>query len=903
MPFSLRFSTILLYFSVYFLSYKVEWINNRIEKITHLVLTISVFQLLYYNHIFNFRLKTAGLILIAILTMNLIFKADRFSFIINLLIGILMGLSLWITNKGLEFSVFFFSSYILVSSLSFYIKYYLQEEKKMKIRIKGQKDRLSWIIEGTGSATWEWNIQTGKTFFNKKWTEMLGYKLEEIEPTSIKTWEKFTHPEDLKKAKNELEKHFKGESEQYDIEIRMKHKDGHWVWMNDRGRVVSWTKDNKPLKMFGIHLDITERKEREEKIEVLAASMENISDSVMITDTNFKIEYINEAGEKLFGYSLEEIEGETPAIFNAEENASGIQQEIYEIVSNGNMYKTEFLNRRKDGSAFICEMKATPLENDEGEIYAHIGIQRDITKRKKQHDKLKYQYKFQKTLAEISSNLLEISSANIDRKINISLKKIGEFFDVDRSYIFQESEKNEFLFNTHEWFQKRIKSEKKNLQNIPATVFPWWMEKLAQNEFINIPDVNKMPKKAASEQKILQEQNIKSVVVIPMFIANEFFGFFGFDSVKKKKKFSNEEIQMLKIFTDIITNAFSKYIDDKKIRKLTYKDSLTGLYNRRFFEEELERLDTKRQLPISIIVADINGLKIINDSLGHKKGDHLLKKSAEILKESTRKEDILARQGGDEFAILLPKTGKETAEKIIARIKEKSRQTNDDELTVTMALGVAVKNDSNQSIEDILRTADNAMYQNKLSESRSTKSRIVQSLLKNLEIKSYETREHTERMKKLAVDFGKELGLAKSELNRLSLLAKLHDIGKITVDEKILKKAGSLTDAEWEIMKKHPEKGYQIASSSQKFAVVADDIFTHHERWDGSGYPQGLSGDNITYLARIINIIDSYDVMTHDRPYSQAISKEEALTEIKSCAGSQFDPKLAEAFIKMVKND
>lgn len=519
----------------------------------------------------------------------------------------------------------------------------------------------------------------------------------------------------------------------------------------------------------------------------------------------------------------------------------------------------------------------------------------------KKNLKLEFQNYFQKTLAEISSDLLEINSANIDRKLNNSLKKIGEFFNVDRSYIFQFNKEEKEFSNTHEWCREGIAAKKQKLQNIKADRFSWAINKLQNNKIINIKDVKNMSKIKETEQNLLEDLNLKSIVIMPMFVENELFGFFGFDSVKNKKEFSQEKIGLFKMFTNLITRAFSKYIYDKKIRKLTYKDRLTGLYNRRFFEEELERLNTKRQLPISIIIADINGLKIINDSLGHEKGDQLLKKSAEILEKVTRKEDILARQGGDEFAILLPKTEKEKAEKIIARINKKSRQTNNEELTVTMALGAAVKTDPDQSIEEILKKADNTMYQNKLSESRIAKSRIIHSLLNNLEIKSNETREHAEKMKNLAVDFGEELGFSNSELNRLSLLAKLHDIGKTTIDEKILKKTGSLTDSEWEIMKEHPERGYKIANSSEEFAVVAEDIFAHHESWDGSGYPRKLKGEEIPYLARIISIIDSYDVMTNDRPYSSAISKEEALAEIKSCAGSQFDPELGKEFIKMIK--
>jgi HD-GYP domain-containing protein (c-di-GMP phosphodiesterase class II) len=199
----------------------------------------------------------------------------------------------------------------------------------------------------------------------------------------------------------------------------------------------------------------------------------------------------------------------------------------------------------------------------------------------------------------------------------------------------------------------------------------------------------------------------------------------------------------------------------------------------------------------------------------------------------------------------------------------------------------------------ILKEADNDMYRNKLSESRSNKNKLVQNLLNTLETKSSETKEHAIRMNNLAHEFGKKLGLSNSGLNNLSLLATLHDIGKTTISEDILTKPEKLTEKEWEIMKEHSVKGYKIASASEEFALVAEEILCHHEYWNGNGYPDGLEGEDIPYLSRIISIIDAYDVMTNERPYSEAISKEEALAEIKDCAGSQFDPELAKEFIEL----
>lgn len=341
-----------------------------------------------------------------------------------------------------------------------------------------------------------------------------------------------------------------------------------------------------------------------------------------------------------------------------------------------------------------------------------------------------------------------------------------------------------------------------------------------------------------------------------------------------------------------------KKVEENKY--LLHRDVLTDLYNRRFFEEEMQRLDTKRQLPISIIMADVNGLKIINDSLGHEQGDELLIKTADILKEVVRKEDILARLGGDEFAILLPQTSKKVAQKIIVRIKKKYLETKKDKISVSLALGSATKEKMSQNIEKIFTQADDSMYQDKLLERENVKNGIAAELLDKLTNKSNESLDHIERMNSLAQEFGKRLELADSKLKRLSLLVTLHDIGKITIDERILKKSEKLTEEEWEIIKDHPLKGYRIASAFEEFVVVAEEIFSHHEWWDGSGYPRGLKEDNIPYLARIFSIIDSYDVMIHKRSYSEALSKEEALAEIKKGAGKQFDPKLASEFISIL---
>jgi len=773
----------------------------------------------------------------------------------------------------------------------------LNQVQDLKIKNKAIETAIAGIIF--------LNMQGEIFYANNSFLKMSGYKkAEAIYEAKISPFDLIPETEfnKLKKAiVITLEKgEWKGESkalkkngEELDIKI-------HTSLVRDD--------NNQPLCMMASIEDITAKKKTEAKIKETKKLLENLTNQApgvayqyrLFADGSFAIPYISEGASEIYELDAAEIIKDPIKLFDRihPDDYDRVFKLIQKSAKNLSVWEEEVKFVLPEKGLRWVKTEAKPERLPDGSTVWY-GNTNDITKRKKQEQKLNYQHKFTKTLAEISTALLEINPANIDRKINDSLEKIGNFFEVDRSYIIQLS-KNGFLSNTHEWCRKGVKSEKENFQNIPISNFPWSLTKLNQNQHLNISDVDKMNKKAEAEQKIIKALGIKSLVIMPMFNENELFGFFIFDTVKNKRKFSDEEIKLLKIFTDTIINAFSKHINDKKIRMLTYKDRLTGLYNRRFFEEELERIDTERQLPISIIVADINGLKIINDSLGHRKGDQMLKQAAAILNKSTREEDVVSRQGGDEFAILLPQTEKEKAEKIISRIKKKTKQVNDKELAVSIALGIAVKYDPDQNIKEILRSADNDMYQNKLSESRSNKNRIVQSLLNTLKVKSNETKEHAERMTKLAFKFGESLNLSNSELNRLSLLSILHDIGKITIEEKILKKPGKLNDKEWQRIKEHPERGYKIANSSEEFALVAEDIFAHHERWDGKGYPRKLQGEDIPYLARIISIIDAYDVMTNNRPYGKTFSKKEALAEIEKCTGGQFDPELAAKFIKLM---
>jgi diguanylate cyclase (GGDEF)-like protein/PAS domain S-box-containing protein len=343
--------------------------------------------------------------------------------------------------------------------------------------------------------------------------------------------------------------------------------------------------------------------------------------------------------------------------------------------------------------------------------------------------------------------------------------------------------------------------------------------------------------------------------------------------------------------------------NEEKIEYLSYHDILTGLYNRAYFEEMQNKFIENNILPLSIIIGDVNGLKLTNDVFGHYEGDTLLKKTADILASCCRKEDIAVRWGGDEFAILMPGADEETTLDIISKIHNKCEEISKEPIKISISLGSATRKHSHEEIEHIVKEAEEKMYRHKLLESRSTRSNILASLEETLLERSYETREHTTRMKNIAALFGKSMGLQENEMDELSLLASLHDMGKIAIKDSILGKQGKLNEEDWLEVKKHPEVGFRIAQSTNELSHIADYILGHHERWDGQGYPQGLKGKDIPKLSRIIAIVDSYDAMTSVRSYRTSMSQSEAIEEIRSCAGSQFDPELAEAFIAMIEKN
>jgi diguanylate cyclase (GGDEF)-like protein/PAS domain S-box-containing protein len=336
----------------------------------------------------------------------------------------------------------------------------------------------------------------------------------------------------------------------------------------------------------------------------------------------------------------------------------------------------------------------------------------------------------------------------------------------------------------------------------------------------------------------------------------------------------------------------------QSIEYLSYHDELTGLYNRRFYEEEMKRIDTPRNLPLTIVMGDVNGLKLVNDSFGHVIGDELLKKAAKAIKKGCRADDIIARLGGDEFIAILPNTGKTEINDIINRIKTNIDDEKIYDLEISISFGYGTKEKEGQSIQEIFKSAEDSMYRQKLGESSSIKSKTIDLIMNTLYEKNPREQLHSKRVSETCEFISHSMNLSEADTQQMKIAGLMHDIGKIGIDENVLNSPGLLNHQEWEEIKRHSEVGYRILSSCNEFAEIAISVLEHHERWDGKGYPKGLQGEEISLAARIIAIADSFDAMTGERTYKASLSNEEALEEIMKCAGTQFDPNITKVFVK-----
>lgn len=351
----------------------------------------------------------------------------------------------------------------------------------------------------------------------------------------------------------------------------------------------------------------------------------------------------------------------------------------------------------------------------------------------------------------------------------------------------------------------------------------------------------------------------------------------------------------------MVNRAMKKLMQkSKETQYLAYYDELTGLHNRKYMETALNSIDHDTYLPLTIIVGDFNGLKLVNDAFGRLLGDELLKLSARALKNACRESDLISRWGGDEFLIIMPRTNHIEAGEMVKKIKEECRRAKLHSISIDITFGWDTKQSASDRTHDVIKKAEDIMYKYKIVDSKSMRSNTIKTIMRTLHEKNPREAAHSTRVGELCRALSEAAGYSSIDANMINTIGFLHDIGKIAIEEEVLNKKEKLTEAELESIRHHPEIGYRILISSYGASDISEAVLAHHEKWDGTGYPKGLEGENIPNISRIIAIADSYDAMTSERPYKTPMTTQEAVEEIIKNAGKQFDPELSRLFIEKV---
>ncbi len=735
---------------------------------------------------------------------------------------------------------------------------YRKEQEAYQQQLKDSRDRYSNVIEGANVGTWEWKVQEKTISINEKWAEMLGYTLSELQPISFNTWDDRIHPDDYPLSQKMIEEVFSGKRKVYSFDVRLQCKDGSWLWVHDQGKVISWDDEGKPLLMTGTHTNISRRKEAQIALEKSEEASRLLIDSMIQGLAHCEV-ILDEEGKPYDARFIKvnptfEHFLEVPHTYLLGKTLREVMPEVEDIwiTRNGEValsgIPTSYEAYSKVLDKFFFASTYCPHPNQ------FATIMEDITERKR----LEQQVFYEKELFE--TTLLSVGDGVIST-------------DAEANVLFM----NKVAEQLTGWRADEAKGR-------PFT------------EIFRIVSGAERTKCPDPVSQVLQQGSAVTLLHDTILIARDGVERYIDDSASPILDRDKTIKGVVLVFRD----STEKKMEQDKILQLSYRDSLTGLYNRRYYEQIKQTVDSEPYYPLTLVLGDVNGLKLTNDAFGHDAGDQLLKKVATVFRKTCREGDIITRLGGDEFILLLPRTDAPNAKIIVDRLNEALSAEEIRGLRVSVSFGYSVKKGEPVTFEETFKLAEDGMYIEKLSKSSAFKKHAIDTLLvKQFELNQWE-KEHSVMVGQLSKAFAEAMGFSKEEVWQIERGACLHDLGKIAIDESILSQKEGLTQAQWLELKRHPEIGYTILRSVGEYAPFAEYVLYHHEKWDGTGYPQRLKGPDIPQPARMIAIVDSYVAMISDRAYKQALTPQEAIEELYACRGTQFDPELVPLFVEKV---
>ena len=414
---------------------------------------------------------------------------------------------------------------------------------------------------------------------------------------------------------------------------------------------------------------------------------------------------------------------------------------------------------------------------------------------------------------------------------------------------------------------------------------------LLDKSLINHLSLSSFLKRAVGNQ--LRERSTSTVEEVKIKGVGGEDLFYKLDYTKLKDK-HEKNLGTLLMFYDI-TELKQLY---NSMEKTAMTDINTGLASRIFLQKKITEINLYRKFPYTAVVCSINGINLITEGFGEESGKAATAHVAELLRSQLRASDFAAYDDGN-MIVLMSDTTLSSAQKVFERLSRLLAQDRTFNFTLSFEYGIASRLTADTDMQLTVSQAQADMLRNKMKKNEEVHQSIIDSLRDALRLSSFETEQHSIRVQKLSESIAKKLKIPVSEMENLKNLALFHDIGKMSVPKEIMSKSSKLTEEETKIMQLHVINGCKIANASVELAPISRGILCHHERWDGNGYPNGYSGEQIPYLSRIVSVADTFDVITHDRPYKVAMIIEEAVKEIKNNSGKQFDPQVVNAFLSL----
>ena len=713
-------------------------------------------------------------------------------------------------------------------------------KKEAEHYLKISHNRMKLAMDASENGFWDWNIDTDEVYISNGFRKMIGYEEDDLE-FNIDALTDLMHPDDRKTVFPIIMEYI-DKAQPYEEEFRFRCKDGSWKWISGRGKSYDMDDNGRPNRIVGMNVDISKIKEANEKLELSERNyrrlFETMKDMIFVSNLEGRIIYSNSAAVEALGYTGDEFMGMS-------------------------CREVHYVNNEMEVDDFFCDIVEGRMTSCPLPLVARDGLKIPVETRV-----WKGEWNGEECLFWISKNL------SAEQEI---LQKYDSIFRSNPALMAVSSIPGNVLSEVNDAFVK-------------ATGY-------SRNEVVGrtVEELNLFMNKSSNYEvnRLLEEGKIKNEDVKIRTRDGNLLDciFYGEVIESQGKKF------FLTMMIDITELKKTRDL----IEHMSNHDELTGLYNRRFYETEVKRLDVQRNLPLSVIMIDVNGLKLINDAFGHEKGDEMLIKVANAMNSECRSDEIIARLGGDEFIVLLPKTCLSDAERLAGRLSESVSKESVGLIKISISCGAGTKT-GEENFSETVKRADEVMYRNKLFESQEMRKGTIREIMKTLyEINEIE-KKHSMNVAMAGKRLAEACGLNEEKANEVFEIGLKHDIGKIAIEIDILDKTGELTDSDWSELKRHSEAGYQILRSVNEYALMANYVLSHHERWDGTGYPGGLKGNDIPFESRIIAIADAYDAMTSDRPYRKPLNLKAVADEFTKGAGTQFDPELVKVFLEKVMN-